>query len=46
MRHAGYIIAAATAAGIGAAKGDMRKSMPYLAGLLAIAFAVGMRFLG
>jgi|GEM_PF-1374572 len=46
MRHAGYIIAAATAAGIGAAKGDMRKSMPYLAGLLAIAFAVGMMFLG
>ncbi len=46
MRHAGYIIAAATAAGVGAAKGDMRKSMPYLAGLLAIAFAVGTMFLG
>jgi len=45
MRHAGYIIAAATAAGIGAAKGDMRKSMPYLAGLLSIAFAVGTMFL-
>ncbi len=46
MRHAGYIIAAATAAGIGAAKGDMRRSMPYLAGLLSIAFAVGTMFLG
>jgi len=45
MRHAGYIIAAATAAGVGAAKGDMRGSIPYLAGLLAIAFAVGTMFL-
>jgi len=45
MRHAGYIIAAATAVGIGAAKGDMRRSMPYLAGLLSIAFAVGTMFL-
>jgi len=45
MRHAGYIIAAATAAGIGAAKGDMRRSMPYLTALLSIAFAVGIVFL-
>jgi len=45
MRHAGYIIATATAVGIGAGRGDMRVCPMYLVFLLSIALVVNVLFL-